>query len=125
MDQQQMLMMLPDLQPDELLMIQNLTKDMNDNQQRQFYLLYKSKRKEKKDLLILTILGFFGVAGIQRFVIGEIGMGILYLLTIGFCGIGTIIDVVNLDSMVSRFNQNQAMETANMVRMMSNNPQRY
>jgi len=125
MDEQQMLMMLPDLQPDELMMIQNLTKEMNENQQRQFYLLYKSKRKEKRDLLILTILGFFGVAGIQRFVIGEIGMGILYLLTIGFCGIGTIIDIVNLDSMVSRFNQNQAMETVNMLRMMSNNNQRF
>lgn len=59
------------------------------------------------------------MAGIQRFVIGETGMGILYLITIGFCGIGTIIDLVNLDRMVSKFNQKQAVETANMVRMMS------
>lgn len=119
MDQQQMLMLLPDLQPDELLLIQNLTKEMTEGQQQQFYAFYKSKRKEKKDLLILTIIGFFGVAGIQRFVIGETGMGILYLITIGFCGIGTIIDLVNLDRMVSKFNQKQAVETANMVRMMS------
>src|SRR5881398_662982 len=28
MDQQQMLMMLPDLQPDELMVVQNLTKEM-------------------------------------------------------------------------------------------------
>lgn len=119
MDQQQMLMMLPDLQPDELLLIQSLTKDMTDNQQQQFFMLYKSKRKEKKDLLILTIIGFFGVAGLQRFVIGETGMGILYLVTIGFCGIGTIIDLVNLDSMVSKFNQKQATDTANMVRMLT------
>ena len=98
-----MLMMLPDLQPDELMLIQNLTKDMTESQQQQFYIFLKSKRKEKKDLLILTILGFFGVAGIQRFVIGEIGMGIVYLLTIGFCCIGTIVDLVNLDKMASRF----------------------
>ena len=119
MDQQQMLMMLPDLQPDELLLIQNLTKEMTDQQQQQFFMLFKSKRKEKKDLLILTIIGFFGVAGLQRFVVGETGMGILYLVTIGFCGIGTIIDLVNLDSMVSKFNQKQAMDTANMVRMLA------
>jgi TM2 domain-containing membrane protein YozV len=119
MDQQQMLMMLPDLQPDELVLIQSLTKDMTDSQQQQFFMLFKSKRKEKKDLLILTLIGFFGVAGLQRFVVGETGMGILYLVTIGFCGIGTIIDLVNLDSMVSKFNQKQAMDTANMVRMLS------
>lgn len=119
MDQQQMLMMLPDLQPDELMLVQNLTKDMTDSQQQQFYTLFKSKRKEKKDLMILTIIGFFGVAGIQRFVVGEVGMGILYLLTIGFCGIGTIIDLVSLDKMVSKYNQKQAMDTANMIKMMT------
>lgn len=119
MNQQQLLMTLPDLQPDELLLLQNLTKEMTEGQQQQFFAVYRSKRKEKKDLLILTIIGFFGVAGIQRFVIGETGMGILYLLTIGFCGIGTIIDLINLDGMVSKFNQKQAMDTMEMVRMMS------
>lgn len=119
MDQQQMLMMLPDLQPDELILIQNFTKDMSESQMQQFYTFLRTKRKEKKDLMILTIIGFFGVAGIQRFVVGETGMGILYLVTIGFCGIGTIIDLVNVDKMLSRFNQKQVMETANMVRMMT------
>ncbi len=47
------------------------------------------------------------IAGIQRFAVDENGMGILYLFTIGFCGIGTIIDLINLDKMVSKFNQNQ------------------
>ncbi|HUC79759.1 MAG TPA: hypothetical protein VMR70_02540 [Flavisolibacter sp.] len=50
--------------------------------------------------------------------IGEVGMGILYLVTVGFCGIGTIIDLVNLDKMVSRYNQAQAMQSATMVKMM-------
>ena len=119
MTQQQMLMMLPDLHSDELMLIQNITKEMNENQQQQFYAFYKTKRKEKKDLMILTLIGFFGIAGIQRFVIGETGMGIIYLFTAGFCGIGTIIDLVNLDSMLSKFNQKQAMETSNMIRMMN------
>ena len=39
MDQQQMMMMLRDLQPDELMIIQDLTKEMTDNQQKQFFLL--------------------------------------------------------------------------------------
>ncbi|MFL5741196.1 MAG: TM2 domain-containing protein [Flavisolibacter sp.] len=119
MDQQQMLMMLPDLQPDELMVVQNLTKEMTDNQFQQFYMLYKSKRKEKRDLMILTILGFFGVAGIQRFVVGQAGMGILFLLTIGFCGIGTVIDLINLDKMVSKYNLAQAFEAGQMISQMS------
>lgn len=119
MDQQQLFMMLPGLQPDELLVLQNLTKDMTENQQQQFITFYAGKRKEQQNLTLLTILGFFGVAGIQRFVIGETGMGIIYLLTGGFCGIGTIIDLINIKSMTAQFNQKQAMETASMIHMMS------
>ena len=118
MDAQHMLMTLPDLQPEELMLIQNLTKDMTEKEQQHFYMVFKSKRKEKRDLMILTLIGFLGIAGLQRFVTGEIGMGILFLVTIGFCGIGTIIDLVHLDTIQSRYNQKQAVETANLVKMM-------
>lgn len=118
MDQQQIFMMLPELQAEEFVLIQSLTKGMTDNQEQQFFLFLKGKRKEKRDIMVLTIVGFFFVAGLQRFVLGEIGMGILYLLTAGLCGIGTIIDLVNLDKMVSEYNQKKATEVAGMVRMM-------
>ena len=118
MDQQRWLMMMSGLQPEELVMIQNLTKEMTEYQQQQFFMFYNGKRKKQQDLTIMTLIGFFGVAGIQRFVIGETGMGILYLLTIGFCGIGTIIDLINIRDMTMDYNQKQAMEAANMVRIM-------
>ncbi|HSK12848.1 MAG TPA: TM2 domain-containing protein [Phnomibacter sp.] len=117
-DHQQMMMMLPDLQPDELATIQHLTKDMSEQQRQQFLLFYRSKRKENQTMIILTLIGFLGVAGIQRFVTGQIGMGILFLITFGFCGIGTIVDLINLRGMVYDYNQKQAVEAANMVRMM-------
>ncbi|WP_258933405.1 TM2 domain-containing protein [Nesterenkonia pannonica] len=41
--------------------------------------------------LVLTILGFFFVAGLQYFYIGKYIKGILFLLTIGFFYVGTII----------------------------------
>ena len=116
---QQLLQMLPGLQPDELVMIQQLTRDMTDEQQRQFVILYGGKRKNAQTLLVLSAIGFLGVAGLQRFVLGQAGMGILYLLTVGFCGIGTIIDMVNAERMAADYNQRQAIDTANMVRMMS------
>lgn len=40
--------------------------------------------------LILSI--FLGSLGVDRFMIGDIGMGILKLLTCGCCGVLTIID---------------------------------
>jgi TM2 domain-containing membrane protein YozV len=70
-------------------------------------------------MLIFTLIGFFGVAGIQRFVTGETVLGILYLLTVGFCGIGTIIDLVNISRITFEYNRKQAIESAGMVRMMT------
>lgn len=116
---QQLLMMLPGLQPDELATIQNVTRDMREDQQRQFISFYQGRRKNAQTLLVLSALGFFGVAGIQRFLIGEVGMGIIYLLTVGFCGVGTIIDMINAERTSSEYNQRQAVESANLVRMMN------
>jgi TM2 domain-containing membrane protein YozV len=119
MNKQQMLMMLRGLQPDELLLIEDLIKDMSESEQQQFFTIYQGRRKEQQTMLIFTLIGFFGVAGIQRFVTGETVLGILYLLTVGFCGIGTIIDLVNISRITFEYNRKQAIESAGMVRMMT------
>lgn len=118
MTSEQMLMMLPDLQPDELMTIRELAQNMNEGQQQRFIMFYRGKRKDQQTMMLLTIIGFFGVAGIQRFVFGEVGLGILYFITAGFCGIGTIIDLVNIKRMTTDFNRKQAIESASMARMM-------
>jgi hypothetical protein len=38
---------------------------------------------------------------------------------VGFCGVGTIIDLVNMKRLTSEFNQKKAIEAAQMVRMMA------
>ncbi len=49
--------------------------------------------KEDKSLVGAILIWFFlGLIGIHRFYLGHIGIGILYLLTGGLCGIGWIID---------------------------------
>jgi len=119
MDAQKMFSMFPGIQPDELLFIQHLTSDMTEAQQQQFVSLYSGRRKEQQTLLIMTLLGFVGFAGIQRFVVGEIGMGILFFFTGGFCCIGTIIDLINIGTITSRYNQKQAGEVAHLVMLMT------
>ena len=44
-------------------------------------------------LLMLTI---FGIAGMHRFYVGKIKSGILYLLTLGFFGIGSSVDIIKM-----------------------------
>jgi TM2 domain-containing membrane protein YozV len=118
MDTKQMLASLPEIQMEELKLLQELVGNMTENQQQQFYILYQGKRKQQQHLMLMTLAGFFGIAGIQRFVVGETGLGIVYLLTVGFCGIGTIVDLVNLKSMTLEFNKKQAFESANMAKML-------
>lgn len=49
-----------------------------------------SELKDPSTSLILSI--FLGYLGIDRFMIGDIGMGILKLVTFGACGILMVID---------------------------------
>ena len=55
-----------------------------------FNLASSVELKDPNTLLLVSI--FLGSLGIDRFMLGDIGMGILKLLTLGLCGILTIID---------------------------------
>lgn len=119
MDQQRIIMMFPDIESEELYTLQTLMQGMDEMQQQNFLAIYKGRRREKNLMLILTLLGFFGIAGIQRFLVGDIGMGILYFFTAGLCFIGTIVDLINISSITLKYNQQQAAETTNIVKMVA------
>lgn len=104
------LQILPELIGEEQLFIQNLIKDFDDSQAQRFAIIYRARRKDPQTILLLTLVAFAGVAGVQRFMLEQIGMGILYLLTAGLCFIGTIIDLVNYKSMTFEYNQKIAQE---------------
>lgn len=50
----------------------------------------------KDGWIYAVLLVFGGFLGVHRFYIGKIGMGIAYLLTAGFLGVGVVIDAIVL-----------------------------
>lgn len=108
---------LYDTTPEELITINSRTKDFSDDELTQFCMIYRSKRKDPQLILILCLLGLVGVAGVQRFVIGHIGMGVLYFFTAGLCFVGTIVDAINHKELALEYNAKMITETLSMLNM--------
>lgn len=103
--------LIPGIEGEELVYVHNITKGISEDRLSIFAAIYNGRRKKSETILIATILGLFGIAGIQRFLLNQIGMGILYLITIGLCYIGTIIDLVNYKRLTFEYNQKAANES--------------
>lgn len=101
---------LPELEGDESEYISHVIEDMPDDKAKMFSNIYRSRRKDPILLLVLSLIGLFGVAGIHRFFVGHIGMGILYLLTCGLCFIGTIVDMINYKNFAFEYNRKIAKD---------------
>ena len=74
----------------EIREISLIKKDLSVEEYVQFGTLYTLVRKDPEGALILSLL--FGVLGIDRFYIGNIGLGVAKLLTLGGLFIWAIID---------------------------------
>jgi TM2 domain-containing membrane protein YozV len=109
-------MTLPGITPQEFSYLQTATTGFSDQQLRGFLMIYGGKRRNPDDMLLYCILGFF-VPGLARFLVNQIGMGILYFFTIGLCFIGTIVDLINYKSLTYEYNQKMVFESLQMVRM--------
>jgi len=104
----------PTVEIDEAIFLDNLLKGKTDDEIRRFAAIYNSRRKEPQLILITCLVGFMGFSGIHRFLINQIGMGILYFFTGGLCLIGTIVDLVNHKSLTFEYNQKVAMDLARL-----------
>ncbi len=109
--------LLYDTTPEELIQIDSLTKGFSDDKLQQFVMIYRTKRKDPQTILLCCLLGFIFFAGIHRFIMGQIGMGILYLLTAGLCLIGTVVDAINYKQLALEHNQQMIGETLAMLNM--------
>ena len=108
--------LMPELQGDEMMYIAGLLKNTDDETARRFSTIYRARRKDPQTVLLMSLLGFIAIAGVHRFYLEQIGMGLLYLFTGGICLIGTIIDVVNYKGLTFEYNQKKALETMYMIK---------
>lgn len=72
-----------------------------------FSLVSTIELKDPTTLLLVSI--FLGTLGIDRFMLGDTGMGILKLLTAGCCGVLTIVDWFTISKKAKEANFNKMM----------------
>lgn len=80
----------------------NLQSRLENLDERQFMAITTLDFKDPTTMLLVSI--FLGGLGIDRFMLGDTGMGILKLLTLGCCGILTIIDWFSITNKTKQCN---------------------
>ena len=108
---------LLELEGEESQYVSRLIETLPEEDKRLFATVYRSRRRDPVLMLILALVGFFGVAGIHRFLSGQTGMGVLYLLTLGLCFIGTIVDMINYKSIAFEYNRKVALSIMDQMKL--------
>lgn len=106
----------PELDGEELQYVSKTIENLSDEELELFKSIYKARRKDPVVFMIMILLGLVGIAGVHRFFIGHIGIGILFFLTGGLCLIGTIVDLINYKSLSFEYNRKIAMDALNQIR---------
>lgn len=101
---------------EEYSFVHHASAGLNDNQMQTFMLVYSNRRKNPTDILLAVLLGFFGFAGLQRFMTGRVLLGIIYFFTGGFFFIGTIVDLLTYRSIANDYNRHLAYECYHIAR---------
>ena len=89
---------------EKIVYLKDKLRTMDDEK---FSLISTIEMKDPTTLLLVSI--FLGTLGIDRFMLGDTGMGILKLLTAGCCGILTIVDWFTISKKAKERNFNRLM----------------
>jgi TM2 domain-containing membrane protein YozV len=94
----------------ERIYIQNLIAQMPLRQAEVFLLEYRRRRKDPQTVLLAAVIGMVACPGFQRFWLGEVGMGLLFLFTAGFLAMGSIIDLCTYRTLARCHNEKVARQ---------------
>lgn len=65
--------------------------------------------KKKSVAYALVFVGLTGICGLQRLYVGKVGSGLLYFFTIGFFGVGQLIDLFLVPEMIDDYNRKKGL----------------
>ncbi len=92
-----------------------MVKDLSDQQKMLFDSQFNSAKKDRSMVLVLSVLlGYFGV---DRFMLGDTGLGVLKLLTGGLCGILWLVDLFRIQEATDDYNRKKAQEILMGIKM--------
>lgn len=92
------------LPAEKIVFIKEKLKNIDEER---FALVSAVEFKDPTTILLVSI--FLGSLGIDRFMLGDTGLGILKLLTCGVCGIMTIVDWFTVQKKAKEANFNKMM----------------
>lgn len=92
------------LPAEKIVFIKEKLKNVDEER---FALISSVEFKDPTTILLISL--FLGTFGVDRFMLGETGMGVLKLLTGGLCGILTIIDWFSVQKKAKENNFNKLM----------------
>lgn len=72
-------------------------------------ILQVTQLKDTTTMLLISL--FLGHLGIDRFILGNTGLGVVKLITCGGCGVWTIIDWFKIQDMTKQWNFRKLMMT--------------
>jgi TM2 domain-containing membrane protein YozV len=114
---------LPELDETEKHYIQDLVDGLSREQAQRFASAYRQRRKDPHTVLLTAIVGLVAIPGLQRFWLGQVGMGFFYLFTWGFLLVGSIADLVRYRRLAFNYNQGVARQiVANIQGLDVNSP---
>lgn len=85
-----------------------LTKKLKEKDRLVFTSQFDSVKKDPGTMLILSVL--LGGWGVDRFMLSDIGFGLLKLFTFGGCGILWLIDIFTTRDRTAEYNRKKANE---------------
>lgn len=94
--------------------IHSMLEKLDDNK---FIVLQSMQYKDPTLILVISIL--LGALGIDRFLLGQVGLGVAKLLTCGGLGIWYIVDWFLIMNETKEVNFNQFMQTVNEIQRFS------
>lgn len=101
---------MAEVSPMELVQYQQ---GMTDQQKMMFNAQYAAVKKDRTTALVLSL--FLGFLGVDRFYLGDTGLGVGKLLTAGGCGIWSIVDWFLIMGRADAYNRQKAYEVQTAI----------